>query len=136
MASRNTQQAEKQALIERIESSREQLARDIDDVAESVDIPARIRSKIAASPLKIAASAALAGLAGASMLRRPVRTARRLGRMRSVIGPITMFGVDLLRKRFLAPSPTTSPSTAGTSPPPPEEALFGKIVKAFIKKLK
>jgi hypothetical protein len=140
MASKNTQQAEKQALIERIASSREQLSRDIDDVAESVDIPARIRSRIAASPLKIAASAAVAGLAGAAMLRRPVRTAKRLGRMRSMIGPITMFGLDFLRRRFLTPSPppspTTSPSTAQTTSPAPEEPLFGKIAKAFVKALK
>lgn len=135
MASRNTTQTEKQALIDRIESSRDQLSHDIDDIANCVDLPARIRSRIASNPLMVATSAAAAGLAGATMLRRPVRTARRLGSLRSLITPIAMFGLDLLRRRALKNNPPKmSPTPPGGQPAP--ESLSSKLAKTVWQAIK
>ncbi len=135
MASRKTAQLKKQALVERIEASRDQLSQDIDELISCADLPARIRSRVASNPLMVATSAAVAGLAGAAILRRPVRTARRLSGLRGLITPVAMFGLDLLRRRALKHNP---PETTATHPgeQPIPEPLSNRLTKAFWQAIK
>ncbi len=132
MASRDATKLEKQALIERIEASREQLAGDVACVVEAVDVPSRIRRSIASSPLKFAAGAAVAGLAGSALLRRPLRTARGVGQLRKLLGPAAMFGLDLALRRLNRAD--RRPGTPGPDParkPSAAERVARAIAAAF-----
>ena len=129
MAARSPRRDEKQALIERIESSRNQLSGDVVALAASVDVPSRIRKSIADNPLKLAAGATLAGLAGAALFNRPSGGARRKGLALGLISPIAGFAIDLVRQKFAKPAP--QPTQTATRRP-----LTERLAKAVWEALK
>ena len=134
MASRTSRRDQKQALVDRLEQSRRQLGRDVGALAQSVDVPSRLRKSIAQHPLKLAAGATLAGLAGASLLRRPRAIGRGFGLLRSLFIPSVSLAIDLFRRRSASGSPPAQ--TAGSESTNPRPPLAERVVQAVLNALK
>jgi len=117
-----------------LEQSRRQLGRAVGALAQSVDVPSRLRKSIAQHPLKLAAGATLAGLAGASLLRRPRAISRGFGLFRSLLVPGVSLAIDLFRRRSVSGAqPAQTEGPAGASPRPP---LALRIMQAVLNALK
>jgi hypothetical protein len=115
---------EKQALIERLEASRNELADQVAELRRRFDIPARFGDSVRRSPLRWFGASAGVGLVASHLLRRPWKK-KRLPKIFGILAT-TAFGVlkprllqvitSELQRRFMSDADAKRSESPGTFP--------------------